>query len=108
MPIYVNEASAMTVRARFFNSQNTLATPNSARYRILDLSNNRVVRDWTSLTPAAAVDIEITAADNDLQESHSTRKFERRVVTVQANAGEDSQRSEEIEYWIRNLHGVED
>lgn len=108
MTTYVNESSVITVRARFFNETGDLVAPTSARYLIRDISNNRLVRDWTSIAPAAAVDIQVTASDNDLYE-HSirrTRKFERRVVTVQADTGEPTQRTDEIEYWVRDLAGI--
>lgn len=109
MPHLVNESSAMTVRARFYNNSNALSAPNSARYSIRDITNDRTVRDWTTLTALDTVDIEITADDNDILESgRKWKRFEKRVITVQANAGEDTQRTEEIEYWVKNLHGVED
>lgn len=107
MPHYVNEASTMTVQARFYNSSNSLSAPESARYLIKDISNDRIVRDWTDLTALAAVTIEITADDNAMYTNRRQKKFERRVITVQANHSEETQRTEEIEYWVRNLHGVD-
>jgi hypothetical protein len=107
MPQYQNEASAMTVRARFFNESSDLVTPTSVRYLIRDLTNDRLVRDWTSLSPAATIDIQITADDNDLHTgTRRNRKFERRVVTVQADTDTPTQRTDEIEYWVRNLAGI--
>jgi hypothetical protein len=108
MPNYVNEASAMTVRARFYNYSNDLATPGTIRYLIKDLTNDRVVRDWTSVTPDSDVNIVIEASDNNLYTHTRKRKrFERRVITVQANAGEENQHSQEVEYWVRNLYGID-
>lgn len=107
MPAYVNESSAMTVRARFFNETGDLVTPTTARYLIRDVSNDREVRSWTSLSPAATIDIAITASDNDMYEnSRRERRFEKRVVTVQADQGTATQRTDEIEYWVRNLAGI--
>lgn len=107
MPAYVNESSAMTVRARFFNETGDLVTPTTARYLIRDISNDREVRAWTTLSPAATIDIPITASDNDLYEhSRSRKRFERRVVTVQADEGTATQRTDEIEYYIRDLAGI--
>lgn len=107
MTQYANEASALTVRARFFNESGDLVTPTSARYLVRDLTNNRLVRDWTSLAPASQLDIQITAQDNELYERRSKRKFERRVVTVQADTDTPTQRTDEIEYWLRDLAGIE-
>jgi hypothetical protein len=107
MTHYVNESSAMTVRARFFNDSGDLVTPSTARYLIRDISNDRLVRDWTSVTPAATIDIAVSATDNELQDSHRrAKRFERRVVTVQADQGTPTQRTDEIEYWVRNLAGI--
>jgi hypothetical protein len=103
----VNESSAMTVRARFFNETGDLVSPTTARYLIRDISNDRVVRDWTSISPAATVDIQVTASDNDIYDSgRRERRFEKRVVTVQADEGTATQRTDEIEYWVRNLAGI--
>lgn len=107
MTTYVNESSAMTVRARFFNETGALVSPTTARYLIRDVSNDRLVRDWSSLSPAATIDIAITATDNEIQDSdRRAKRFERRVVTVQADQGTATQRTDEIEYWIRNLAGI--
>lgn len=107
MTTYVNESSAMTVRARFFNETGSLVAPTTARYLIRDISNDRLVRDWTSLSPAATIDIAVTATDNEIQASRQHgKRFEHRVVTVQADEGTATQRTDEIEYWIRNLAGI--
>jgi hypothetical protein len=109
MPYYVNEASTLTVQARFYDQANDPMIPASARYLIRDITNNRVVRDWTELSPTAAtMDIEVAASDNDLYDrARPNRRFEKRVVTVQGNVGMSSQRTNEIEYWVRDLAGVE-
>ena len=107
MTAYVPESSAMTVRARFFNETGSLVTPSTARYLIRDTSNDRLVRDWTALTPASIVDIAVTASDNEIYDSgRRARRYEKRVVTVQADAGTAIQRTDEIEYWVRNLAGI--
>lgn len=107
MPNYVNESSAMTVRARFFSEGGSLVAPTTARYLIRDVTNDREVRSWTALSPAATIDIPITASDNDLYESpRRERRFEKRVVTVQADQGTATQRTDEIEYYVRNLAGI--
>jgi len=108
MPSYVNESSALTVRARFYNQSNDPTVPLSIRYLIKDISNDRVVHDWIDLTPAESVNIEIAASENNMYEhTPSSRRFEKRVVTVQANAGQITQFTNEIEYWVRNLAGIE-
>jgi hypothetical protein len=107
MTVYINESSTFTVQARFYNQASDPAIPNAVRYLIRDISNDRLVKDWTSLTPAASIDIEIAASDNAIHEdTPSTRRYEQRVLTVQANPGEVTQYVDEIEYWVRNLAGI--
>lgn len=108
MPAYVNESSTFTVRTHLYNQANDPTAPNAVRYRISDVSNARIVRDWTTLAPAPAIDIEIAASDNDIYEhAPRNRRFERRVLTVQANPGEATQYVDEFEYWVRNLAGID-
>jgi hypothetical protein len=105
MATYVNESSTMNVRARFYDSGNAPVTPSSVRYLIRDISNNRVVKDWTTLTPDEDISFQVDAADNDIYQRRF-RLFERRVITIQANAGEAGQFAQEVEYYVRNLFGL--
>jgi hypothetical protein len=109
MATIINEASTCEVTARFYDSGNSPVVPDTVRYLIRDVTNDRIVKDWTSTASGTVISIDISASDNEVHESHRRRtRFEKRVVTVQANAGQASQRSDEIEYWIKNLHGIED
>lgn len=105
----VNEASAFTVRTKFEGTNRLPTTPASARYRIYDVTNSRVVRDWTVLTPAETVDIEITADDNLIYSDgrRPFRRFEERVVVVQANYDTETQFAHEERYLIKNLRGFD-
>jgi hypothetical protein len=104
----VNESSAFTLRTRFFGTGGS-QTPASLRYLIRDVSNNRVVRDWTILTPGTFVDIFVSAPDNEIYEDQSRRRghFEERVVSIQANYDTDSQYADEYRYLVKNLRGFE-
>jgi hypothetical protein len=105
----VNEASTMNVQAKFWGSTNLPSTPLSVRYRIKDVTNDRVVRDWTALTPASSVEIEVTAEDNAIygDGSRPFQRFETRVLVVQANYDTSTQIAEEITYRIKNLRGFD-
>jgi hypothetical protein len=104
----VNEGSAFTLTARFFD-EGVATAPTTARYRIRDLSNDRIVLDWTAITPATSVDITITATNNAVYRDNSKKRFnfEERVVTVQANYGLVSQYADEYRYLVKNLRGFE-
>lgn len=105
----VNETSAFTLRTRYFGLGSSPQTPASLRYRIRDVSNDRIVRDWTILTPAELVDIFVSAPDNEIYDDDSRRRnhFEERVISVQANYDTDSQYADEYRYLIKNLRGFE-
>lgn len=105
----VNEASTFTVVAKFFGLRDVPATPSSVRYRIKDVSNDRIVRDWTPLIPAREIDIEVSAADNRIYNDSSQRfrRWEERVLVIQANFDEDTQYANEIRYLIKNLRGFD-
>jgi hypothetical protein len=104
----INEASAFTLMARFARA-NVATVPSTVRYRIKDVTNDRLVTDWTDVTPASAVTIEVTAEENEIYQDSSRpfRRREERVISVQANYDTDSQYTEEIRYLIRNLHGFD-
>lgn len=105
----VNESSAFTLRTRYFGLGQTSQSPATARYRIKDVSNDRVVRDWTELTPGPVIDIEITAADNNIYDDNCSRRafMEQRVVSVQANYDTTTQYADEYAYLVKNLRGFE-
>lgn len=105
----INEASTATVAVRFYGTSNVLLTPSTIRYRIKDVSNDRVVKDWTTVTPASSIEIVIAAEDNEIymDGSRPFRRFEERVLAVQANFDTSTQFTEEIRYLIKNLRGFD-
>lgn len=105
----VNELSAFNARARFFSAGGQAAIPDTVRYLIKDIDNDRIVLDWTTLTPASSIEWQVPASANAIyQDRHGRkRRTERRVLTIQTNAGQDSQVSNEEEYVVRNLRGFD-
>ncbi len=103
---YVNEASSCAVKVRFFGEDGSLVDPVNARYLIRDLTNNRIVKDWTAFDPQPTTNILITASENTVYNDRRRLKFEKRVVTVQCDYDTSTQKTNEIEYWIRNLYGI--
>lgn len=106
----VNESSALSLEVAFFTRPGQRpVTPETVRYRNKDVTNDRVVRDWTAIASASIVTIEVPAGDNSVYHDTSKlgRYFEERVVVVQANYGTDSQYAEEYRYLVKNLRGFE-
>lgn len=105
----VNELSTFTVQFTFKGEGGEEVVPDSARYLIYDTDNNRVVLDWTELTPESIVRVNIPASVNAVYQDRRGRKrrTECRVITVQSNYDQDSQTSAEVEYAVRNLRGFD-
>lgn len=105
----INEASTMTVTAKFYGLANAPSTPSSIRYRIKDVTNDRVVKDWASVTAAQSIEIAVAAQDNEIymDGQRPFKRFEERVLVIQANYDTDTQYTEEIRYLIKNLRGFD-
>ena len=105
----VKEGNPLTFTVNFFDSTNTAVVPTTVRYRIKDLTNNRVVLDWTSVTPASSVDFTITPTQNAIydQDTRNRLRYEERSVVVQADQGTDDQFVDEYLYRVINLRGYE-
>ena len=96
----VQEGSSFTATANF-RLLDASTTPTTARYRIDDARTAGIIRDWTDLTPATSIDIDITPADNVV--ISSIRNSERRQLTVETNTGLDTQTRERIYWTVENI-----
>lgn len=101
----VEEASACTIRARFFDQLGAAVSPSTLRYRLRDVTNCRTIVDWTDLTPGSYVDIPIDAQSNAIY--NACNPYEDHALTVQANYGTDTQFADEIRYAVQNLKGFQ-
>ena len=78
-------------------------TPTTAQYRIDCLTSGQIIKNWTSLTPAAAMNIIITGSDNALKDQ--SNDYEMRQVTVEEDSDLDTQTRVSGIYRVRNLGG---
>lgn len=112
MSLVINEGSSFKLQTEFFGLVGLARVPlapNAVRYRIKDVENNRVVRDWTDIATGTSVTITVAAGDNDIWDK-STRNRTRRQsmsIVVQADPGQDFEYDDEFLYEIRNLRGYE-
>lgn len=100
-----NEGQSFTATFKFFDSDWVASSPVSLRYRIDDLTNGSTVRDWTIVTAASEVDIEVTPDDNDIVDTGN--RSERRQMVIQTNYDTDTQSVQKVDWIIENLQGVE-
>lgn len=99
-----NEGQSFTATFKFFDSNYVPSSPTTLRYRIDCLTSRAVVTDWTTVTPAATVNIAVTSDENEIQNTNNKR--ERKQMVVQTNYGTATQGVETKEWDILNLQGV--
>lgn len=100
----VNEKSNMALAVSFFDDTGAAVTPDSATYRIDDLTSSTVILASTALTPATVVTIQITSAQNAMVST--ANQSEERVVTVEFVYATSKRGTNEYRYEVKNLYGV--
>lgn len=106
--IYINLPSPFTkegssfVAKAYFRSGTAASTPTSARYRVDCLTTGKSLTDWTSLTPAAVINITVTSTDNAIQDQGN--RVEIKQITVEENTG-TSQTRDTQQWEVRNIRG---
>ena len=104
----VNEGSAAILKCRFKRNSTLTVPVCGINWRIDDLTEEVVVRPWTTYTDAitgSEVEINLTSHDNVLYNSNN--KTELRSVTVSASFGDDNFATGTFKYYVRNLISVE-
>jgi hypothetical protein len=99
----VKEQRRSWVQARFLNKFGRLEAPLSVRYRIDCRTTFQQVRDWTDVTPASSVEIEISSNENRILGGNDR---EERVVTVIGDYGGGDLIPDEYAYVVKNLQGL--
>lgn len=97
----VNEGSYVNATA-YFRQSDAATTPTSAEYKVFNLSTWETTTDWTALSPAGSVSINVLA---DVR-CESSRQ-ERYELIVRADSGLSTQAVGRREYRVRNLRGLE-
>jgi hypothetical protein len=98
----IKEASTCTVRARFFSPSDVSVTPTTVRWRLRDVTNNRVLQEWADTTAESGyVDIVVPASLNDIFSDRT--RYQEHALSVQANVGDTEQYTDEARYRVQNL-----
>lgn len=102
----VNERTTSWITARFRDRNRQLAMPSAVTYRIDCLTTGTQIRGWTSIAPAAEVEIAVSAEENAILGGHEREK---RCVTVVATYGEgnDDQVTDRVKFEVLNQEFVE-
>lgn len=99
-----NEGSAFTATAYMRDRATSLASvPAAAKYRLDCLSTGQTIKDWTSLTPAASINISISATDNAILDT--SNDSERKQLSVASEPGAAAQFRDVVIWDVVNLRG---
>jgi hypothetical protein len=97
----VKERSSTTLTSYFRDSSNAASAPTTAHYRIDDVTSETPITGWTALTPATSIDITIKSSENRMVDNSNER--ERRVLTVSADKGTDTETRDTFQWYIENI-----
>jgi hypothetical protein len=104
----VNEGSAFTATANFFSDAWVATAPTNAQYRLDRVGSNQSgfeqITDWTSLTPATAVSVPLSASQNAIRCDYN--RDETRQLTVRGDNGLAGQAIKTLRYSVTNLAGM--
>jgi hypothetical protein len=100
----INEGSTGYIAISFFDQVGAAANPTSVEYRVDCLSTARQILDWTTITPATSVEIQLTPAQNAIL--NPANSVEKKLVTVRAQYGAGEAQTDQFEYVVRNLAKV--
>ena len=79
--------------------------PTTARYRLYDKTTGNEIIAWTAIaTPAASMEVRIPATSNTINDT--SKSFEVKVVTFEADFGTADANTEEFEYEVLNLSQI--
>lgn len=86
-----NEASTVLIPLTHLDEDNATFTPSTLKYRIDDLTNNRQVLDWTTVsTPSTTNTLTITSTQNALYNRSKPRELRQLTVYAQDSSGNES------------------
>lgn len=84
MPVYrkAGEGSAFPVRIRCYDDANDPTVPRAMKYRIDCETTGETVREWTSVSPAADVTVQVTAEDNRIIDDRNAKEVRTMTVVI--------------------------
>lgn len=98
----IKEGSSFTATA-YFRSDAAGAAPTTAKYRVDCLTTGKNLTGWTSLTPAASINITITATENAIQAQ--SNRIEKKQLTIAGDPDTSIQTRETITWNVENIRG---
>lgn len=98
----VAAGSAVAVTANFrTRSTGVASTPSSVRYRVDCLTSHRNVINWTSVSAASSVTIDVGGPYNAIIDENND--YETRQITVEIDTGLTTQSRQSVQWRVRNI-----
>lgn len=102
----VQERASQTITAYFRDSSDAAEAPTTIDYRIDCITTNTPITGWTSVSAASSAAIAIKASESRIINQTNIR--ERRIITVSADRGLDTETRDTAEWLVRNNGGFEE
>lgn len=102
----VQERSAQSFTVRFLDASRALSAPLTARWRLKNLENGTVVKDWTSISsPTSEETITITSDLNTIRAGCAKERYQ---LVVQSDHDDTSKKqTQSIVYQVINISAVD-
>lgn len=100
----VDEASPLRARVNLLDPDAVAAVPSTLRFRLDCETTGTTLIEWTDIAPASTFDLTIPAEANRI--INQRNRFERKVLTVEANSGTQDQFPKDVTYAVRNMAGI--
>ncbi len=97
----IRERSFLPIAFEFRDSRGIARVPDTVHYKLVCTTTDTVLVDWTALTPAASIDLEIGASLNRILDD--ANRAEEKELTVEAN--QDTERAHNNVFLYRVLNG---
>jgi hypothetical protein len=99
-----NEGTNVVAAVNFIDAAGVASIPTSVHYQLRNVESNTIRKDWTSVSPAAYVEIDIAAGLVTL--TNQGNKRETQELTVVANKDTDGQIPEVVQWTVVNLRAI--
>jgi hypothetical protein len=98
-----SEGNALTVTVRF-RASNEAVIPTTAHYKLVNITADTTVVDWTSVVPDAEIEIDLSAID--LRVSSRNRRYEIFEITAVSDKDTADQAAKAERFKLKNLNAI--
>lgn len=101
----ISEGDSYPLSVSFVDTDGVAGAPATVSYRVDCLTTGQEVVDWTSVAPAASVNITVSTVQNKIINDANRREL-KRVLIKSVDSGGNTL-SDAYRYWVMNEQGVQ-